>query len=381
MKVALVNHTFSSSHGGLERFSLNLATALHAHGHEVHAFAQRMEGLPEGIVRHTITSARRPAWWRPLSFQRHVRRSLAGQEFDIVYGLTRFFPLDLYRMGDGVQRHWLRLRYPFAPWRWLNCLLNPVHLVNLYLERRVMQAGNCRHIVTNSHLCREHASRYYGVNFERVRVVYNGVDHALFNPNAVRAFRAEIRSELGLADRDLMILYVSNNWKRKGLAVILKALALLGERGENLHIVVVGRGRPGSFRKLAERLGLAHRLHIVGATSEIQKYYGAGDLLVLPTLYDPFANVCLEAMACGLPVISTTENGASELINSGRNGYVQRNATDSVELAALLEACLDRNRLRAMGECAHRTALPFTREQNMRENLDLFRELLERSGV
>jgi UDP-glucose:(heptosyl)LPS alpha-1,3-glucosyltransferase len=377
MKIALVNHTFSLTHGGLERFSVNLATSLHRDGHEVHVFGQRLEDLPEGIARHPVTAARRPAWWRPLSFQRQVRQARAGDRFDVVYGLTRFFPLDIYRMGDGVQRHWLRLRYPFAPWRWLGCLLNPVHLANLWLEGRILGKGGARRIVTNSQLCREHARRYYGVAPERVEVVYNGVDHGLFSPETVAPLREGCRRELGLGESDHAVLYVSNNWKRKGLAVLMQAIALLGEKGRDLHLVVVGRGRPRPFEALARRLGLAGRFHIVGPTREVQRYYGAGDLLALPTLYDPFANVCLEAMACGLPVITTAGNGAAELIRPGENGYVQGDAEDARELAGLLASCLDRQELRRLGEEARRTALPFTRERNMQQTLDLFRRLLE----
>ena len=244
MRIALVNHTFSLSHGGLERFSVNLAMALYGEGHEVHVIGQRLEDLPGGVVRRPVSSARRPAWWRPLSFQRGVRRALEGERFDMVYGLTRCHPLDVYRMGDGVQRHWLRLRYPFAPWRWLACLLNPIHLVNLLLERRLLGPRGCRRLVTNSRLCKEHAMRYYGVAPERVEVVYNGVDPAVFSPQAVAPLRPECRRELQLKETDIAVLYVSNNWTRKGLAVLIHALSRLGERGKDLHLVVVGRGRP-----------------------------------------------------------------------------------------------------------------------------------------
>lgn len=380
MKIALINHTFSLSHGGLERHSVNLATSLAQEGHEVHVFACRAEDLAEGVEIHSIPVSRRSGVWRLLRFQWDVRKAIKGTSFDIVYGLTRFFPLDIYRMGDGIQRHWVRIRYPFAPWRWLNYLLNPVHALNLYLERRISQPQNCSRIVTNSKLCRDHAHRYYGIDPHRVRVIYNGVDHDVFAPEATASFRGPVRKELGLKDGDIAILYVSNNWKRKGLAVVLKALALLGEGGKNFHVLAVGRGKSKPFLALARRLGLEGRLHIVGATTEVHRYYGAGDLLVLPTLYDPFANVCLEAMACGLPVVTTAENGASELIREAVNGYVQNRATDAEELAGLLGRCLDKKHLRAMGREAYMTARPYTRERNMRESLDLFQELPEGRG-
>ncbi|MHB8708502.1 MAG: glycosyltransferase family 4 protein [Desulfuromonadales bacterium] len=382
MKIALINQTFSLSHGGLERFSVNLATALSREGHDVHALGVRLEDLPRNVVPHPVSAALRPAWWRPLSFSRGVQQVLSGQSFDVRYGLTRCLALDVYRMGDGVQRHWLRLRYPLAPLRWLACLFNPVHLVNLYQESRLFAAGGCRLLITNYRMCKEHAQRYYDVAAERVVVVYNGVDPAVFSPEAVAPLRADCRRELGLRETDLAFLYVSNNWRRKGLAVLLTALAKLGTRGSNVHLVVVGRGRPAPFLRLARRLGIDGRVHFVGTTKVVPRYYAAGDLLVLPTIYDPFANVCLEAMACGLPVVTTSGNGAAELLRPGENGYIQADPGDAEELAQLLGRCLDVDHLWRMGTAARATAAPFTRERNMEQTLAIFRRLLtEQAGT
>jgi UDP-glucose:(heptosyl)LPS alpha-1,3-glucosyltransferase len=377
MKIALVNHSFSLSHGGLERFSVNLATALHQEGHEVHAFAQRFASLPVGVVEHQLMVPRKPSVRRILGFHRNATRALRDQTFDVVYGLARFFPLDVYRMGDGVQKHWMRIRYPFAPWRWLNYLINPAHLCNLYLERKILVGGACRRIVTNSRLCKEHAQGYYGVPAERIQVVYNGVNHHLFNPQGMAALRPTVRGELGLGEETIAVLHVSNNWKRKGLAVLLESVALLGSQGAKIHIIVVGRGRPGPFWKLAAKLGLAGRLHLVGETEQVQKYYAAADLMVLPTLYDPFSNVCLEAMACGMPVITTAENGAAELIREGENGYIQQNPLDVLELSRCLGKCLERENLKIMGKVAWKTSLPFTREKNMQETIGVFSQVLK----
>lgn len=377
MKIALVNHSFSLSHGGLERFSVNLATALHADGHEVHAFAQRFSDLPAGVVQHQLLVPRKPAFRRVIGFHRSAARAVQEQHFDVVYGLARFFPLDAYRMGDGVQKHWMRIRYPFAPWRWFNYLINPVHLCNLYLEGNILGGKGCRRIVTNSRLCKDHAQRYYGVPAKQIEVVYNGVNHQVFNPQAMGMHRPEIRRELSLGEGALAILHVSNNWKRKGLAVLLEAVAQLGTRGEHIHVVVVGRGRPAPFVRLADKLGLTGRLHLVGETKEVQKYYAAGDLMVLPTMYDPFSNVCLEAMACGMPIITTAQNGAAELIREGENGYIQQDPLDASELARSLGNCLDRETLSAMGGVAWQTSLPFTREKNMQETISLFNRLLQ----
>jgi UDP-glucose:(heptosyl)LPS alpha-1,3-glucosyltransferase len=108
----------------------------------------------------------------------------------------------------------------------------------------------------------------------------------------------------------------------------------------------------------------------------VERYYAAGDLLVLPTLYDPFSNVCLEAMACGLPVVTTVGNGASEIIEEGKNGFIQRDAKSVRELAGILENCLDLVALREMGAAANRVSQGFTPERNMRETLTVFEKVV-----
>lgn len=375
MKIALVNKTFSLSHGGAERFSVNLATAFCGEGHEVHIFANRAEDLPENIIIHPVPVARKPAVRRILSFPRQVRKLLTPGEFDIVYGLTQIYPQDLHRMGGGIHRHWMRIRYPFAPWRWCNYLFNPTHLVNIYLEKQIYRSDNYRRIVTNSHLCEQHARQYYDVPPEQIEVIYNGVDHTMFNPDKVGSYRREVRSELGLEEKDLVFLFVAGNWKRKGLDVLLRAVSVLGNKGKSCHVLVVGRGKPSLFVKLAHQLGLGNRVHFAGATTEIQRYYGAADLLVLPTLYDPFANVCLEAMACGLPVITTSANGAAEIIRPGENGYVQKDPRSYMELAFLLEKCLDPEQIKVMGHRAREISLEFTPRKNLLKTIEVSREV------
>ena len=377
MKIALVNKTFSLSHGGAERFSVNLAAALVRGGHEVHAFAHQAEDLPDQVTLHRVSIVKKPAFRRVLSFARHIRQMLISESFDIIYGLTQIYPQDLHRMGGGIHRHWMRVRYPFMPWRWLNYLFNPAHLANIFLESRIYRPVNFRRIVTNSKLCKRHAQEYYGVPPERIAVIYNGVDHQTFNPQAATRYRSEVRQELGLSQDDPVILFVASNWKRKGLSVLLRALAILGRRGRTCQVLVVGRGKSTPFRKLVRQLGLDGCVHFTGATTQVERYYGAGDFLVLPTLYDPFANVCLEAMACGLPVITTTANGAAEIIRPGENGFVQHQPTDPQELALLLEPLLDVERRKSMGQIARETSLEFTTERNLAETLKLCQQVLE----
>jgi UDP-glucose:(heptosyl)LPS alpha-1,3-glucosyltransferase len=377
LRIALVAKSFSCSHGGAERFATTLARELVREGNTVHVVAETVADLPDDVKVHLVETRRKPAFLRVIFFALKARRVVSGLPLDIVYGLTQFFPQDLYRMGGGIHLHWLRVRYPFFLWRWINCLINPTHLAQLWLERNIYRPKNYHVIVTNSELCRRHAVTYYRVQDERIRVIYNGVDHDLFNPENVRKHRSEIRKGLNIPEDAIAVLFIATNWHRKGLGVLLEGLSQLGESGQSMHVIVLGRGRPKPFLRLAGRLGLGARLHFVGPTNKVERYYGAGDLLVLPTLYDPFANTCLEAMACALPVITTSTNGVAELIRHGENGLVLEDPRDSEGLCRLLRKCLDKKTLARLGEGGYVTAKQFTLRKNVEETLALCRQVKE----
>lgn len=381
MKIALAIKHYSLSKGGAERYAVHLSTALAEKGHDVHVFALQFDLHPSYPVKPELVHVNHwPSWWRNLAFAMAFDRLVLKRNFDIICGLTQVFRQDIHRMGGGIYKHWMHIRYPQTIHRSAMYILNPVHMVNLYLEKKIYQEGNYRKIITNSHLCKEQASRYYQVPEQRIEVVRNGIDHNKFNPEGKDQIRKEIRRNLGLSANTPLLLFVSNNWKRKGLQVVLRALHYLGESDFPFHLVVIGKGRPGAFRRLVKSLGLANRIHFIGPTMDVSDFYRASDLFVLPTLYDPFATVCLEAMACGIPVITTSSNGVSEIIQEGVNGYIQRDPTDEKELAKLIEVCSDKRTLKDMGKAARETSLPFSMSKNVQSTLEVFEAVLrERS--
>ncbi|MDY0041426.1 MAG: glycosyltransferase family 4 protein, partial [Desulforhabdus sp.] len=247
---------------------------------------------------------------------------------------------------------------------------------NVYLEQRLYKEKNNRIIVANSLLCKRHVEKYYRVPESRIRVIYHGVDHVLFNPHNAAAARSETRRAFGIEEHSPVILFVSNNWKRKGLSTLLHALGLNRSERPLFHLAVVGRGNPKTYAGLAEKLGLSKQVHFIGHTDDILRYFGIADLVVLPTLYDSFGNVCLEGMACGLPVITSSSSGASELIRNGENGYVLNNPTDHKELADLLRLCSDPGRLKIMGRIAREISLQYTPARNALETVEVCRQVV-----
>lgn len=370
MKIALITKRISSSLGGAERVSLNLAGKLSQAGHEVHIFTGSLDTPVEGSVTHLVETTKWLSPLRLLSFQRKIRKLLGDERFDLVYSLCQVYPVDIYRVGDGIHRHWMTVQYPLALTRWLKYLTSLVHLVMRFLEGRIFSEGNSRFFVTNSRLVKDQIVEYFHIPVERIKVIYNGVDHDAFNIG-VKAYRSDMRRSVGIDEKDFVILFVSNNWERKGLATIIEAISKTGI--ENIRLLIVGRGNKRRYVSLArdKKVGPG-KIIFTGRTGDVEKYYGMSDIFVLPSRYEPFANVCLEAMACGLPVITTKTNGASEIILPGRDGFILEDWRDAIGLAHIIKDMTVESLRREVGENAAKTAESYTWETHLEETRRLF---------
>lgn len=370
MKIALITKRVSQSLGGAERVSANLAGKLSEAGHEVHIFTGHIDTAIERTVPRLIKTVKWLSPLRLLSFQRKVRNMLRKEQFDLVYSLCLVYPVDIYRVGDGIHRHWMKVQYPGALLRWMKYLTSLVHLVMRFLEGKIFQDNNRRLFVTNSQLVKDQIIEYFHIPEEQIMVIYNGVDSNIFNPG-VKAYRNEMRRKHRIDNEDLVILFVSNNWERKGLATIIEAIAKAGN--DKIRLLVVGRGNSRHYISLAVRKKIGtEQLIFIGRTGDVEKYYGMSDLFVLPSRYEPFANVCLEAMACGLPIISTKTNGASEIITPGRDGFILDDWRDSSCLSSIIEDMTIESLRREIGNNAAKTAKNYTWERHLEETTGLF---------
>lgn len=312
MKIAIIRSEVSYSKGGAERYAANLCRELCRMGHHVWVLAEKLgphapsevEHLPIKI-NHTTSSQ------RTYSFQRNAQAALRTIRPDQTIALSRCYPSDAFRVSDPLHCFWMGIRYPGKVRRFLESL-NPRHRAILRMERAILDPRNTRTIVTNSELSKKLIARYYpDYPQDRIRVIYNGVDHDQFSPDTALRTR-----------ECLQLLFVGQDFKRKGLAVVLSGMARALKAGCDCKLHIIGRDNPAPYRDLANSLGIAARVEFSGPTTTIQDAYRDADLLVFPSLYDPFANVVLESLACGTPVITTTTNGSSEIIEEGKNGYV-----------------------------------------------------------
>ncbi len=371
MKIALCNHTFSLHHGGGERCSLDLARHLAALGCEVHLIGQTIEDAPPELTLHRLHVASGPKALRLLRFNAALGRLLEKESFDVVYGMARCYPVDCHFLGGGVGVHHLRVRFPNPLIRTWRCLARPANLVQVFVERRLFTTHRPARVIANSELGKRHLIETFAYPADQIHVVRHGVDHDLFNPATRARLRPKARAAWSLPDDALVLAFVGNNWPLKGVPTILAAMGRLKQRPGTppVKLLLAGKGKPAYAQQWAAAAGVKDDLVLVGPTQHVEEVYAAADVFVLPTHYDPFAVVTLEAMAMGLPVVTTAANGAGELVEDGQEGFVLKDPDDPAALADHLTTLTDDATRTRLGTAAMERARPFTHEANAQATL------------
>jgi UDP-glucose:(heptosyl)LPS alpha-1,3-glucosyltransferase len=312
--------------------------------------------------------------WRDWSFARAVCARLAGESFDLVQSHERIACCDVYRAGDGVHRQWLenRAREIGTVARFAT-RASPYHRYVLAAERRLFASPRLRAVICNSGMVREEIRRHFELPADKLHVVYSGVDLDAFVPELRLEYRERVRRELGIPETAIVYLHVGSGFVRKGVATLLAAAARVEDR--TAHVVIVGKDRAeGAMRAAAARLGIADRVHFPGPQTDVKPFYGAADCFTLPTLYDPFPNAALEALASGLPIIVSRQCGAAELVREGFNGFVV-DALDVDALARVMEGVAARGAFE-MGKDARASVLDLGLDAMGERMVALYRELL-----
>ncbi|MBF0294140.1 MAG: glycosyltransferase family 4 protein [Magnetococcales bacterium] len=375
VKLALIRQRYNPF-GGAERFLERAMEALRAQGVEITLIARQWETGMTGITPVSCNPFHLGRWWRDAGFARAVERLLQGHTYHLTQTHERIPGCDIYRAGDGVHAEWLHQRgmgqTPFA--RRL-ALLNPYHRYVLNAERRLFEHPGLRAVICNSRMVREEILARFRIDPGKLHVIYNGVDTGRFHPDARAAHRERVRREWGISDGEVCFLFVGSGFARKGVAVLLHAMARLPA---GCRLLVAGRDKEQArMTRLATQLGLRDRVAFAGGCKEVIPLYAAADAVVLPTLYDPFPNVALEAMAMGLPLVTSPKCGAVDLIEPGKNGLLAA-ALDPEDLARQLACLLDPVLRDAMGRAARETIAPFTLEAMGGQLVALYQELLRK---
>lgn len=305
LTIGFVRRGFSSS-GGAEAYLKRLAAGVVEKGHHVRLYASG-DWPPDEWAFGPVTRVKRGS---TTAFADDVEKLAPGSECDVLMSLERIWRCDIYRAGDGVHRAWLERRGEMeGPFQRLSRVFNRKHSATIALEKSLFGNGGARRVIANSQMVREEIVRFYEYPVEKIDVVHNGVPVAAFRRGVER--RAHTRETLGLGTDDVAVLFAGSGWERKGLRFAIEAVE---QSPKQMSLLVAGRGEEGKFKSA--------RARFLGVVEDMPALYGAADIFLLPTIYDPFSNACLEALAAGLPVVTTRANGFSEIIQTGVHGTV-----------------------------------------------------------
>ena len=277
------------------------------------------------------------------TFARQVETFVRREPYDVVYGLGKTWTHDVLRLGGGCQATYLEKAHDATltelerrrrkgAWK---------HRLALRIEARALAPGAYARVITNSDMVKRDVMRRHGVRPDAVQTIYNGVDLERFHPRNRSTSGKALRRALGFSSRERIVLFLGTGYGRKGLDLLLDAFPGVHRRDANTRLVVVGfDSARGRYEARARELGIEDATRFLGGRTDAEACYGAADLYVLPTRYDPFANSTLEALASGLPVVTSSTNGGAELIEPGHQGDVVelQQGADALE-AALIPWC------------------------------------------
>ncbi len=382
MRICLSHLRQSMSMGGTERYQNQLATFLCNQGHEVTIVCRSRDESPHPAIRFVVLhDFAIGSGWRRWAFANAVEKHLAITQYDVSMALGRTWGQDLVHIGGGCYQTHLDHNAIQLSADGLRQKTKPKRLtdrVALAIEKRALTAGAYRRVLVNSNMVKQDIMCRHAVPDDAIKVIYHGVDTAAFNPGLRDTAGAQLRQSLGFTQDEVVYLFLASGFHRKGLDLLLESFPPVVSRNPGARLMVVGHDSAmRSYQAQAERLGVAGQVKFLGRRGDAETCYAAADLYVLPTRYDAFGLSVLEALACGVPVITTTTCGAAELIEDGVQGAV---VNLDQGLAALTTAMLDwgdPGRYRVASPLARRLAEQHDVQLKFRETEELLKAVAE----
>lgn len=381
MKIALGIRDFSPHMGGAERYLSDLMKFLAQEGHEIHIFACRFSEDIKGLHLHKVTLFPFPKCLRILCFALKCHRQMKKDNFDVIMGVGNTWHVDLLQPHGGVHWKWFwsSLGAYQNPWlrgaKFLGKIFSPKQWAEGIVENASYRMG-VKRIVAISEMVKRDIIKYYNIPERQITVVHNGVDIERFHPHN-RKYREEIRGRYDLKAEDFLLLFVSHNFRLKGLRYLIQAFDLVKKKKGNVKLLVVGRDGKGPYQRLAKKMGCEKDVLFAGSVRNLERYYPSADILVHPTFYDACSLVVLEALASGLPVITTRYNGAGSIISEGKEGFVLDDPRNVKALADKILVLSDPGNLKEASLAAYRLAHRYSQQRCYQEMLQVLHELKE----
>ena len=380
MHIAIVRQKYTPF-GGAERFVSNAISHLaqHKKGHTDVTLISRHwqdDNLTNTTFNLICVSPHyfpKTSLIRDKSFAKAVQSIIKHQHFDIVQTHERIPGCDIFRAGDGVHATWLEQRAKVASSvQKIGFRLSPFHRYQLKTEQALFTHPHLRYVICNSKMVQTDIMNRFGLPEKKLPVIYNGYDPARFSMNIRLEHRDAERRHLNIPDDAPVFLFVGSGFERKGLRQAICAVATQ----QTAYLIIVGHDKHSRhYQQLAARL-LSDRAIFIGSSKDVRPYYAAADAFILPTLYDPFPNVIFEAMAMGLPVITTNACGGMDFINNDQQGFI----CDCTDLAAFNQAvaCLsDLAYAKKLGQNAFDAVKDLTFDQMTLKLCELYQSIID----
>ena len=339
MRIALLSRRFDPEGGGTERDLIVTAEGLLRQGHQVSIYAGEVRGSATGLTVRRVGAYTMPRTLNLIRFAWAAAPMARRDGAELTLSFARVTNADVLRSGGSAHISYLRAA---ARWRGragaLAMRANPYHRAQVLIEKRGFTWAALKGTIAVSELVRRDLIGQFHLPPKRVTTIYNGVDLERFRPTSDSAARNEIRRRFEIPETAQVVLFVGNGFARKGLGFLIDAVAAMQDRP---YLLIVGTDRAvGAFRARAERNDITSRVLFAGGQPETGSFLHAAGVVALPSLFEPFGNVALEAMASGVPALVSSYCGAAEVIPGLIKSLVVQDPTDSKEIATKLDRML-----------------------------------------
>ncbi len=373
MRLAIIRQRYAPA-GGAERFFEGALEALRERNVAISLYTRSWPQTKLQLIEPVICNP----WYsgslmREWGFARSACRAIARSRANLVESHERLLCCDIYRARDGVHAVWQEERMKGASGlARLRLALSPYNRYMRTIEKRLFASPWLQAVICNSQRVKDEIRDRFGVPDAKLHVVYNAVDSEVFHPR-LREQRPAVLKRLGIDESATVFLVAGSGYEHSGAGAAIEALA---ELPASVRLVIAGRERHARrYADLARAVGVADRVIVAPADQDLRSCYGAADAFVLPTLYDPAPESTLEAMACEVPVVTSTKSGAAELVLAHDAGLVCP-AGDIAGLSAQMRTLLDPATRSRQGANARRAVLPLSPSAITLQLVLLYRDLL-----
>lgn len=323
--------------GGLEKAAHRIASGFSEKGAKVSILTTGKTDLPHVHAIQTIG----PQFFKIEQFDHFVQKWVDKWQPDIVFGMDRNRYQTHIRAGNGVHAAFLKSRIlTEGKLKYFSCLLNPFHRKILQIEKEAFENPNLQKVFANSKMVKQEIINHFQINPQKIEILYNGVEWKELTPHFQQWDDVKMThyKNFNLDPDAFQFLFIGNGFLRKGLSPLLKALPLL--KNQNYQLSIVGKDKNLSkFQNLAAPL----KVKFFGPQTNVFPFYQMADATLIPSFYDPFANITVESLAMGVPVISSKTNGGSEILNN-QNGFIIDDLLSIESIADTMDKAMDQKK-------------------------------------